>query len=109
MTILITGGSGKLGKELIKRFPNTVHPSHKEMDITNPQSVNTYIAEQRPDLVIHCAAITGIRECEEKQQKAWQVNVLGTENLAKACQKLPNCYFVYVSTACVFRGVLVFL
>lgn len=104
MNILITGGSGKLGKELFKQFPNAVHPSHKEMDITNPQSVNTFIAEQRPDLIIHCAAITGIRECEENQQKAWQVNVVGTENLIKACQKLPNCYFVYVSTACVFRG-----
>ncbi len=104
MNILITGGSGKLGKELIRLFPNAVHPSHKEMDITDAQSVNAYIAEHKPDLAIHCAAITGIRECEENQQKAWQVNVIGTENLAKACQKLAQCYFVYVSTACVFRG-----
>lgn len=104
LNILITGGSGKLGQELLKKYPEAIHPSHREMDIADAQSVNAYITEHKPELVIHCAAITGIRDCEENKERAWQINVQGTENLVKACQTSAGCYFVYVSTACVFRG-----
>ena len=82
-----------------------MHPTHKELDITSERSALEFIRKERPELLIHCAALTGIRDCEEKQKTAWQVNVLGTENLVKACEKYQNnCYFVYVSTACVFKG-----
>lgn len=49
--------------------------------------------------------MTGIRECEDDKELAWQVNVDGTENLVRYCERsIPECYFVYVSTACVFHG-----
>jgi len=42
---------------------------------------------------------------EQNKKVAWQVNVDGTENLVKACEKYRDgCYFVYMSTACVFYG-----
>lgn len=64
-----------------------------------------FMKKERPELLIHCAALTGIRECEENQKTAWQVNVLGTENIVKACEEYQDeCYLVYVSTACVFKG-----
>ena len=59
----------------------------------------------KPKILIHCAALTGIRECEDDRELAWQVNVNGTENLVKQCERsVPKCYFVFVSTACVFHG-----
>jgi len=106
MTILVTGSSGILGKELIKKIPNVLKPSHKELDITNRQSVFDYF-QTHSDIhtVIHTAALTGIRECEMKKQLAMEVNVIGTKNIVDAIQKYnENIYLNYVSTACVFDG-----
>jgi dTDP-4-dehydrorhamnose reductase len=49
--------------------------------------------------------LTGIRECEEQKELAYETNVIGTENLVKSCLEYnPDRYFVYLSTACVFYG-----
>jgi dTDP-4-dehydrorhamnose reductase len=59
----------------------------------------------QPSLVVHTAALTGVRDCEEDKPKAWKSNVLGTGNLVDAFLKQGiNVYFVCVSTACVFDG-----
>jgi dTDP-4-dehydrorhamnose reductase len=103
--VLITGISGKLGKELAKIFPNSLAPTHDELDITDRESVFKYIDKNKPLRVIHCAALTGIRECEENKELAWRINIEGTENLLTACKRLlDDCYFVHISTACVFYG-----
>lgn len=101
----ITGSTGKLGRELVKVFPNALAPTHKELDINDSEAIFEYIEKNKPETVIHCAALTGVRECEDNKDTAWRVNVDGTENLVKACGRTGNnCYFVYVSTACVFYG-----
>ncbi len=103
--VLITGSSGKLGSELVKVFPDAFAPPHKELDITDRKAVANYIEKNTPELVIHCAALTGIRECEDNKDLAWRVNVQGTENLVRACENaVPRARFVYISTACVFYG-----
>ena len=105
MKVLITGSSGALGASLKKFFRNSFTPSHKEMDITNASSVNKTILKYKPEILIHAAALVGIRECEEDKQKAWSTNVEGTQNVVNALNKLKNnCYLIYVSTACVFAG-----
>ena len=105
MKMLITGGTGKLGRELVKAFPDSLHPPHSELDIIDRDVVFNFIKENELDVVIHCAALTGIRECEEKRELAWRVNVEGTQNIVEACEKHKDkCYFVYISTACVFYG-----
>ena len=105
MKILITGASGALGESLRKQFRNSYRPSHRDMDITNPDSVNKAILKYKPNVLIHAAALVGIRECEENKQKAWLTNVEGTQNIVNSLKKLKNnCYLVYMSTACVFAG-----
>ena len=105
MKVLITGASGALGSELKKMFRNAFCPSHMEMDITNPGSVSKAILGYKPDILIHAAALVGIRECEENKAKAWNTNVEGTQNIVNALKKLDsNCYLIYISTACVFAG-----
>jgi len=102
---MITGSTGKLGRELVKVFPNALTPTHKVLELGDRNAVFTYIQENRPTTIVHAAALTGIRECEEDREKAWRSNVIGTENLVDACLKfVPSTYFVYVSTACVFDG-----
>jgi|TARA_B100001964_G_scaffold235621_1_gene296022 dTDP-4-dehydrorhamnose reductase len=105
MKVLITGGSGALGKSLKKVFKDAYFPTHEEMDLTSADSVNKIIMDYNPDAIIHAGALVGIRECEEDKKKAWLTNVEGTQNIVNALKELKNgCYLIYISTACVFAG-----
>jgi dTDP-4-dehydrorhamnose reductase len=105
LTLLVTGGEGTLGRELVKLYPESAHPGHSQLDIADKKAVDAFLRKSRPDMVIHCAALTGVRECEDDKGLAWKVNVEGTENLIRGVEALLNgCYFVYISTACVFYG-----
>ena len=105
MKSLITGGSGILGTELKKFFPDSLFPSHSELDITNHEMVFDYFSKNEFDSIIHTAAMTSIRQCESEKKLSWDTNVIGTKNLVDAAIKFnPNSKFSYVSTACVFDG-----
>ncbi|OGD48226.1 dTDP-4-dehydrorhamnose reductase [Candidatus Bathyarchaeota archaeon RBG_13_46_16b] len=105
MKVLITGGSGKLGKELVKIFPESLHPTRQELELKVKVQVDNYISEKKPDVIIHTGAVTSIPFCEENRKEAYETNVAGTENLVNACiDHSAKCYFVLISTACVFRG-----
>ena len=81
MVVLITGGTGSLGIELQKIFLENISPTHKELDITNKGQVKKIFQQNKIDTIIHTAAITKIRKCEDDKQLAWDVNVEGTKNL----------------------------
>ena len=105
MAPLITGSTGILGRELVQIFPRCLHPKRDELDIRNRSAVDAFFADHKPDVVVHAAALTGVRECESNRPLAWDTNVMGTENLVKAAEKhCKNCRFTYVSTACIFKG-----
>lgn len=105
MRILITGASGALGSSLRKVFKGAYCPARKNMDVTSTSSLNKAVLKYKPDVLIHAAALVGIRECENNKEKAWLTNVEGTQNIIDALKKLNNnCYLVYMSTACVFAG-----
>lgn len=106
MKILITGGSGDLGSELVKRFARYYHvvaPHHDVMDVTDHDQVLSVMKFVKPDLVIHAAAITDARTCETDWKEARAVNVNGTYNVAMAALKV-KAKMIHVSTACVFDG-----
>ncbi len=105
MTILITGGTGSLGRELKKIYPHSITPTHKELDITNKESTCDFFKSHDIDMIIHTAAMTSVRLCEENKFEAWNTNVTGTKNLVDcAFNSNKNPKFVYISTACVFDG-----
>lgn len=105
MKALITGGSGALGSSLKKFFNDAFCPTHEEMDITDADAVNKSILSYEPSILIHAAAVTDVRWCEENRERAWLINVEGTQNIVNTLRKLNNnCYMVYMSTACVFAG-----
>ena len=70
--ILLTGGSGTLGTQIIKSklFDNLLITSRKEVDITNPTSIDKYLCINDIDFVIHGAALARMALCEEKPQEA---------------------------------------
>ena len=105
MTILITGVTGSLGSELKKIYPDSLSPNHQDLDICESTSVNLFFNNHKIDTVIHTAALTTVRGCEEDKSQAMKINVQGTQNLISALKNSnPSGKFVYVSTACVFDG-----
>ena len=105
MVVLITGGTGSLGVELQKVFLENISPTHEELDVTNKEQVKKIFRQNKINTVIHTAAITKIRKCEDNRQLAWNVNVEGTKNLIdEIIHSKLNINFIYVSTACVFDG-----
>lgn len=105
MKVLITGGTGALGRSLQKYFIGAFCPSHDVMDITDKEAVERNILEFKPEILIHTAALVNVRECQDNREKADKTNVEGTQNIVNALNKLDNnCYLVYMSTACVFGG-----
>ncbi len=105
MTVLITGSTGALGSELERIFPDSISPTHKEFDICDLNAVKDFFNKHKIDIVIHTAALTTVRGCEENKSLAMQVNVEGTRNLVNEFKNSnPYGKFVYISTACVFDG-----
>lgn len=115
MRILVTGASGLLGIEVVKKLRGEQHeviPTHHskplhansiKLDIIEKQAVNTLITKIKPNIVIHAAAQTNVDLCEKQPKHAHQVNVEGTRNIAKASQKAKG-KLIYISTDYVFNG-----
>ena len=73
------------------------------MDITEQAQVHATISRVAPDYVIHTAAFTDVDTCEIEPQRAWDVNALGTKNVAEACEE-HGAKLIYISTDYVFDG-----
>ncbi|HEX3051919.1 MAG TPA: dTDP-4-dehydrorhamnose reductase [Aggregatilineaceae bacterium] len=106
MRILVTGADGRLGKQLCLNLQShhAVTPVDVgSMDITDLQQVNQTFEAVRPELVIHCAALTGVDYCAEHPEEALKINALGTQTVALECQQ-HDAALLYVSTNEVFDG-----
>lgn len=101
MKVLLTGGSGRLGRELQALLPNVVAPTRGELDVTNPSSVTAALETYHPAVVVHAAAYTDVKGAETNQAQCWAVNVVGTRNLVRALGDTP---LVHISTDYVFYG-----
>ena len=129
MKVLVTGVGGQLGYDVMNEIArrgyigigtdivdrNNLYVFDKEsaivtmpyitLDITDKNAVNSVLEQEKPDVVVHCAAWTAVDVAEEEvnQQKVYAVNVQGTKNLANACKKI-DCKMIYISTDYVFNG-----
>jgi len=105
MKLLITGGKGMLGRTLQQEFADCelVIADLPETDITDAAGFDAFLAEHRPDAVIHCAAMTAVDRCESETELAYKLNAFGTANVAAACSRL-GVRLVAISTDYVFDG-----
>ena len=108
MRIVVTGANGQLGRALRAAWSSAPPGSEfipvdvPEWDISDPQQV-ARLAALRPELVIHCAAMTDVDGCARDPDLAFKVNAFGTQNVALACQR-TGAAMVYISTNEVFDG-----
>jgi dTDP-4-dehydrorhamnose reductase len=98
-----------LGSEVCKALsPHHVIPTDilegcEKLDITDMDGVFDVIHRFRPEMVIHCAAMTDVDGCERNPDLAFKINCVGTWTLACACASI-DAAIAYVSTDYVFDG-----
>ena len=106
MKILITGGKGMLGRTLQKELGSDnelILADLPEWDITDADAFTEKIIAAAPDIVIHCAAMTKVDDCEAKRDLAFKLNEEGSRNVALAC-KAAGARLIAISTDYVFSG-----
>ena len=103
MKILITGGSGMVGKSLKQYLPNAVYISSKDYDLTSENDVNKMFEILKPDVIIHLAAkVGGIIDNIAKPAEYFDDNVLMNTLLLKYSLKYNVTRFIGILSTCVY-------
>ncbi|MBN1989174.1 MAG: dTDP-4-dehydrorhamnose reductase [Bacteroidales bacterium] len=106
--VLITGGNGQLGSELARikdsysQFEFIV-TDYTDLDITNRESVLSYISRVKPDITINCAAYTAVDDAEANPEKAMLLNGDAPGFLSEATSAIGK-KLIHISTDYVFGG-----
>ncbi|MCK4734179.1 MAG: NAD(P)-dependent oxidoreductase, partial [Methanophagales archaeon] len=116
MSIFITGGSGLLGSKIAEiALEKRVHGiyagyCHFKPEFGEPVKIDlakntdlAVIAQIKPDVIIHTAALTNVDGCETNKELAYRINTEGTRRVADIANEL-GAFLVYVSTDYVFSG-----
>jgi dTDP-4-dehydrorhamnose reductase len=115
MSILIIGASGFVGSLLYKTLSKEEDVSGtfytrqlgieglQYLDITNKKSVEGLIKKVRPNVIILTSALTYVEYCEDHQEEAYNINVLGTTNVVLMAKEI-DAKLVFFSTEYIFDG-----
>ena len=109
--ILLLGGSGNLGRAIIKSklFKFLYYPSKKRLNILDQFKIEKILLTHKIDIVINCAAMARVVDCENNPKKAFKTNVEGTENLISQIKKVEKnlkkkITLVHLSSDAVYPG-----
>jgi len=116
MKVLLTGGLGFIGRRFIENFQNfhdlVIFTTENSIKNFNPTEIPKVIIEKgsveddsfqkimlkhKPEVVIHLAAKSGLKNCEENPDSAFNCNVFGTYNVIKTCAEM-NSKLIFISS-----------
>jgi dTDP-4-dehydrorhamnose reductase len=104
---IITGAAGLIGQYLVKTASRWAPGwdvqglSRAELELTETSNLEARIHALKPDLLIHCAALSRTKACEQDPELARRINVGVTAHLAQLSQDIP---FIFLSSGEVFDG-----
>ena len=87
MKLLITGASGFLGDRAARSFREKykiLTPTHARLDLTDGAAVEAFCRAERPELILHCAAVSDTGACQREPDRSYSINVEGAEHIARA-------------------------
>lgn len=107
MKILVTGGSGMVGKSLKKLIPEAIYLSSADCDLRDEKSTNMVFNTCNPDVVIHLAArVGGIKDNSDFLYDYFVENLKINTNVVNACTQLRVPQLIAMSSTCVYPAVV---
>ncbi|MGV8960567.1 MAG: dTDP-4-dehydrorhamnose reductase [Stenotrophomonas sp.] len=116
MTILVFGGNGQVGQELLRSMASLgpivattrsgVLPDGSACEVADfnePESLTTLLEHIRPEVVVNAAAYTAVDRAEQDRDAAWRTNAEAPGVLARWCAQAA-VPMVHYSTDYVFDG-----
>jgi GDP-L-fucose synthase len=107
MQILVTGGSGLVGKHLQDILPEATYVSSSAYDLTDMVSVKEMMIDFEPDIVIHLAArVGGIMDNMKYPVQYLEENILMNTNVLKACHEFNVEKVISILSTCIYPDVV---
>ena len=107
MKVIVTGGSGFVGKRLQKIRPDWIYLSSKDLDLTNYEKTVEYLKKEKPDAVIHLAArVGGIRDNALFPSDYYSQNSRMNLNVVDACVEAKVKRLLACLSTCAFPDVV---
>ena len=105
--LLVTGGTGLVGKHLKDIMPNAIYLSSRDANLLNAKSVDTIIGMNKPDIVIHLAArVGGVLDNITYPVEYLEENTLINTNLLRACHKHDVQKVISIGSTCIYPDVV---
>lgn len=112
--VIVTGANGLIGSSFCSMLQNSydlvtfdISNPDNPVDITNEKSVLSAVAATKASFIVHFAAFTDVtaawQQTNDTSGSAYKVNVVGTQNLVKACNQTGK-HLINISTSYVFDG-----
>ena len=108
MNILVTGCNGQLGNEM--QLLEKENPQHTyfntdvvELDITNQEAIEQFVASHEIDGIVNCAAYTAVDKAEDNEEFCSVLNSIAPAYLAAAIERRGG-WMIQISTDYVFDG-----
>lgn len=108
MRLMIVGSRGRIGSAVARRFAalpwcEVTALDRAALPLDDPAEVRERLDGFSFDVLVNCAAITGVDACEQDSEAAWAVNALAPEAMADICRR-RGARMVHLSTDYVFQG-----
>jgi dTDP-4-dehydrorhamnose reductase len=107
LKIAVIGANGQLGSDVcncfLKNDDEVIKLNHDDIEIVNIDSVASILKQVNADIVVNTAAMHNVEKCEENPVRSFEVNGIGSRNLALICNEIKS-KLVHISTDYVFDG-----
>jgi len=119
--IIITGATGKVGESFTrflinetdwgiillsenadKIIPNTRYKTY-QVKLKDKKQLKDICKDEKPDVIVNCAAMTNVDGCEDNREECWELNVKLVENLTNISKSI-DCHLITLSTDYIFDG-----
>lgn len=103
--IVVVGAAGQLGTSMVRAFADcdVIGLTRATLDITDPLAVRRRLADERPDVIVNCAAMNDVDGAQDRPVEALLVNAFAVRSLARAAESC-GAVFVHFGTDFVFDG-----
>tara|TARA_Y100000114_G_scaffold37296_1_gene32915 strand:- start:1583 stop:2470 length:888 start_codon:yes stop_codon:yes gene_type:complete len=107
MRVVVTGGSGLVGKHLQEILPEAFYLNSKDCDLTDVKKVRWMISSYTPDVVIHLAArVGGIQDNLKYPADYFDDNILINTNIIKVCREYNIKRFIGILSTCIYPNIV---